>query len=261
MKIAVSGKGGVGKTTFSSSLAMAYNKAGAKVLVVDADPDANLAQALGIPASEIAGIKPIAKMDELVEERTGAKPGAAGSIFKMNPKVDDIPDEYSYNHKGIKLLVMGKSKAGGAGCYCPENVLLKSLVRHIILRRGDVAILDMEAGIEHLTRGTSGAVDALVVVVEPGGRSLQTALQVKGLATDLGITRVYVVGNKVRGDEDRKFIADNLPGMEVLGFISYNPEVIEADLKGVDVYDNCPGLVSEIENIKARLDELAESKA
>jgi len=240
---------------------MAYIKAGAKVLVVDADPDANLAQALGIPASEIEKIKPVAKMDELVEERTGAKPGAAGSIFKMNPKVDDIPDEYSYNHKGIKLLVMGKSKAGGAGCYCPENVLLKSLVRHIIMRRGDVAILDMEAGIEHLTRGTSGAVDALIVVVEPGGRSLQTAKQVKGLADDLGIKKVYVVGNKVRGEEDRKFIAENLPGMEVLGYMSYNPEVIEADVKGVEVYGHCPALAAEVDVIKSRLDSLSGDRA
>lgn len=261
MKIAVSGKGGVGKTTLSSSLAMAYSKAGLKVLMVDADPDANLAQALGIPASEMEKITPIAKMDDLVEERTGAKPGAGGSIFKLNPKVDDIPDEYSYRHGGIKLLIMGRSKAGGAGCYCPESVLLKSLVRHIILRRDEVAILDMEAGIEHLTRGTAGAVDALLVVVEPGGRSLQTALQVKGLAADLGIHKVYVVGNKVRGQQDMDYIAGNLPGIEVIGYMSYNPEVIEADLKGLEVYGNCPGLAAEVEVIRARLDALAGDKA
>jgi len=264
MKIAVSGKGGVGKTTFSSSLARSFEKSGAKVLVVDADPDANLAQALGIPRQDVENIKPIASMDELVEERTGAKPGAAGQMFKLNPKVDDIPDEFAYTRGGIRLLVMGRSKAGGAGCYCPENVLLKSLVRHIILRRDEVAILDMEAGIEHLTRGTSGAVDAFIVVVEPGGRSVQTALQVRSLASDLGIRKVYVVGNKVRGEEDREFLKANLPGMDILGFLSYDQQVIEADLHGRDVYTSCPALASEIDGIKARIESMAaegESRA
>jgi CO dehydrogenase maturation factor len=254
MKIAVTGKGGVGKTTLSSILAMVFNEEGRKVIAVDADPDANLAQSLGIPQEKIDAIKPVAAMDELIEERTGAKPGAGGSMFKLNPRVDDIPDEFSYNHKGIKLLVMGHQKAGGAGCYCPENVLLKSLVRHIILRRDEVAILDMEAGIEHLTRGTSQAVDALIVVVEPGGRSVQTALQVKSLADDLGVARVCVVGNKVRSDEDRDYIRKGVDGLELLGFLSYNPEVIEADLRGMEVFSSSPRMVAEVRVIKAKLE-------
>jgi len=261
MKIAVSGKGGVGKTTLSSSLARSFAKDGYGVLVVDADPDANLAQALGVSEAEIGRIKPIAEMADLVEERTGARPGAAGSIFKMNPKVDDIPDEFAYDAGGVKLLVMGRSKTAGAGCYCPENVLLKSLVRHIILRRDEVAILDMEAGIEHLTRGTSGAVDAFIVVVEPGGRSIQTAGQVKRLAGELGIARVYAVGNKVRSEEDRKFIKDNLPGVEVIGYMNYSPEVIDADLKGREVYSNCPATASEADAIKERIIKLVEERA
>ena len=256
LKIAITGKGGVGKTTLSSTLARVFSEDGGKVLAVDADPDANLAQSLGIAPEEIDKIKPIAQMADLVEERTGARPGAAGALFKLNPKVDDIPDEFSYRHNGIKLLVMGLSKACGAGGYCPENVLLKSLVRHIILQRGEVVILDMEAGIEHLTRGTSGSVDAFIVVVEPGGRSVQTAKQVQSLAADLGIRKVYAVGNKVRSQEDRDFIAKSLPGMEVLGFMSYNPEVIEADLHAKEVYDSCPGLVSEVKEIKARIEAL-----
>lgn len=233
---------------------MVFNEEGRTVIVVDADPDANLAQSLGIPQEKIDAIKPIAAMDELIEERTGAKPGAGGSVFKLNPRVDDIPDEYSYNHKGIKLLVMGRQKAGGAGCYCPENVLLKSLVRHLILRRNEVVVLDMEAGIEHLTRGTASAVDALIVVVEPGGRSIQTAHQVKSLAADLGVSRVCVVGNKVRSAADREFIAKGAEGMELLGFISYNPEVIEADLLGAEVYSQSPKLAAEVREIKKRLE-------
>jgi len=260
MKIAVTGKGGVGKTTLSGVLAMAFSRAGSKVLAVDADPDANLAQSLGLAQKDIDRIRPIATMADLVEERTGAKPGAGGSVFKLNPKVDDIPDEFSHVHKGVKLLVMGRAKAGGAGCYCPENVLLKSLVRHIILRRGEVVILDMEAGIEHLTRGTSGAVDALIVVVEPGGRSIQTARQVRSLAADLGIDRVYIVGNKVRDGVDRKYIQDSLPDMEILGYMSYSPEVIDADVKGREVFENCPGLVVEVEGIRARLEVLAAGR-
>jgi len=257
MKIAVTGKGGVGKTTLSSSLAMAFSESGSRVLVVDADPDANLAQSLGISQDRIDQIRPIAEMADLIEERTGAKPGAAGSMFKLNPKVDDIPDGFSLEHKGMKLLVMGRAKAGGAGCYCPENVLLKSLVRHIILRRGEVVVLDMEAGIEHLTRGTSSAVDALITVVEPGGRSVQTARQVHSLAADLGIKKVYVVGNKVRSEADREFIKTSLPGMEILGYLSYSPEVIESDLKGIEVYSNCPSLAAEVRGIKARLEEIS----
>ena len=259
MKIAVTGKGGVGKTTLSSALARAFSEDGSHVLAVDADPDANLAQSLGIAQGEIDKIRPIAEMGDLIEERTGAKPGAPGSVFKLNPKVDDIPERFSYSHNGIKLLVMGKYKTGGAGCYCPENALLKSLVRHLILKRDDVVILDMEAGIEHLTRGTSGSVDAFIVVVEPGGRSVQTARQVKSLADDLGVKKVYVVGNKVRTEADREFISANLPGMEVVGFMSYDPDVIDADLNGRDVYGSCPGLVAEIRAIKEKLTKRAQA--
>jgi CO dehydrogenase maturation factor len=259
MKIAITGKGGVGKTTLSSVLARAFSEDGSNVLAVDADPDANLAQSLGVAQVDIDKIRPIAEMGDLIEERTGAKPGAPGSVFKLNPRVDDIPDQFSHSHNGVKLLVMGKYKTGGAGCYCPENVLLKSLVRHLILKRDDVVILDMEAGIEHLTRGTSGSVDAFIVVVEPGGRSVQTARQVKSLADDLGVRKVYVVGNKVRTDEDKKFITSSLPGMEVVGFMSYSPDVINADLHGRDVYSSCPGLVTEIRTIKEKLVKLAKA--
>ena len=176
MKIAVTGKGGGGKTTLASILSHLYKEDGRRVIAVDADPDANLASALGISREESAKIKPIADMAELIEERTGAKKGSMGGIFKLNPKVDDIPEGIGYHLNGIILLIMGKSKAAASGCYCPENVLLRRLLKHLVIERREVIIVDMEAGIEHLTRGTAESVDAFIVVVEPGQRSLQQNL-------------------------------------------------------------------------------------
>src|SRR4030042_1956814 len=232
MKLAITGKGGVGKTTLASLLCRLYAEEGNTVLASDADPDANLASALGISPEEVAKITPISEMADLIEERTGARPGGMGGFFKLNPRVDDIPDRFSISKDGIKLLVMGGVKKGGAGCICPESVLLKSLVSHLLLRRSEVVIMDMYAGVEHLGGGTAESVDAFIIVVEPGRRSLQTAEAIKNLAADLGVQRGYVVGCKVTGGADRRFIIENMPDFEVLGFLSYSPKIMEADLKG-----------------------------
>jgi len=194
-------------------------------------------------------------MKELIEERTGVKPGTTGGFFRLNPRVDDIPERFSAAKDGVRLLLMGTIKKGGGGCICPESVLLKSLMQHLLLGRRDVVILDMEAGIEHLGRATASAVDAFIVVVEPGRRSLQTAESVRKLAADIGIHQCYVVGSKVRGEADRRFIAENLGDFEVLGYLSFNPEIVEADLSGVGVYDCAPTAVAEASAIKQRLDE------
>ncbi len=230
MKIAVSGKGGVGKTTFAAFMAKAFSDEGKKVIAIDADPDANLAQALGIKDSD--KIVPISKMTDLIEERTETKVGTMGGFFKLNPKVDDLPDKLSLKTNGIRLMVMGGVKKGGAGCICPESTLLKSLVRHIVLARDEVVVLDMEAGLEHLGRGTAMAVDYLIVVVEPGRRSIETARQVQRLAADLGIKNLLLVGNKIRSPEDENFLKKEMSNMKFLGFIPYNPSIIEADLEG-----------------------------
>jgi CO dehydrogenase maturation factor len=255
-KIAITGKGGVGKTTLTSLLAYIYAERGQKVLAIDADPNANLASALGFPAEVAAQIVPIAEMEKLIYERTGAKPGEFGGFFRLNPRVDDIPDRFSAEWRGVRLLVMGTIKGGGTGCVCPESALLKHLVRHLLLQRSELIILDMEAGIEHLGRGTAGAVDAMIAVVEPGQRSLKTAQTISRLAADIGIEEVCVVGNKVRGQDDRDFIAESLPGFRVIGFLSESPLAIEADRKGAAVFDLDPRMVEEAEAIADGLSSL-----
>lgn len=254
MKIAITGKGGVGKTSLAGLLARLYAAEGRKVLAVDADPDANLASALGISPEEAAKALPLAEQVDLIEERTGARPGRPGGVFRMNPKVDDIPESYSVTHDGVKLLVVGKSKEAGAGCYCPENVLLRRLISHLILKRDEVVILDMEAGIEHLTRGTTAGVDAFIVVVEPGQRSIQTARQIESLGRGLGVRDVYVVGNKIQRDSDRRFLESQLQGMKFLGFMRWSDEIVQADLEGRSPYDSSPMAREDAARIKAALD-------
>lgn len=255
MKLAVTGKGGVGKTTLAGTLARLSADEGRSVLAIDADPDANLASALGFPRELVEKIHPIVEMEELIAERTGAQKGTIGGYFKLNPKVDDLPDTLSAQFNGVRLLIMGTVKKGGAGCICPESVLLKQLLRHLLVKRTEVVILDMEAGIEHLGRGTAESVDALIVVVEPGTRSLQTAQTISRLASDLGISRTLVVGNKIHGQGDRDFITKNLPELEVLGFIDYDPGVIEADVKGISAYDTDKQLVESTRIILKKLEE------
>jgi CO dehydrogenase maturation factor len=251
MKLAVSGKGGVGKTTFSALLIRTLSDQGKRVLAIDADPDANLAAALGIPDAE--KIVPIAEMKELIFERTEAQPGTIGGFFKLNPKVDDLPDALSAKLDNIKLMRLGGVKKGGGGCICPESTLLRALMLHIVLARDEVVVMDMEAGIEHLGRATASAVDKLIVIVEPGRRSMDTAGHIKKLASEIGLKNIVLVGNKIRGQKDEEFLKKHLSDFEFLGFIRQDEALIEADLDGVSPYD-----VDSIAktNVKEMIDKL-----
>ncbi|WP_034425160.1 AAA family ATPase [Thermanaerosceptrum fracticalcis] len=254
LKIAVSGKGGVGKTTLSVLLCHIFAREGKRVLAVDADPDANLGTALGFPPEILEKLTTISENKELIKERTGAEPGTSGQFFTLNPRVEDIPEKYMVEHAGIRLMQMGKVAKGGSGCVCPESVLLKHLLRHLVLKAEDTVVVDMEAGLEHLGRGTAEGVDAFIVVVEPGKRSFQTAGSIVGLAKDLGVARVFAVANKVRlGDEE--IIRQELNFLPILGFIPYDPALISADLSGVSVFEQAPEIVAIGYKIKNRLME------
>lgn len=250
MKIAVTGKGGVGKTTVASLLSHLFAEEGKKVIAVDADPDANLASALGIPKDESEKLIPIADMAGLIEERTGASAG----IFKLNPKVDDLPENIGYPLNGIILLIMGKPKV--SGCYCPENALLRRLLRHLIVERSEVIIVDMEAGVEHLTRGTADSMDAFIIVVEPGQRSIQTAKTISEMAKKLGVRNIFVVANKVRGIEDLYFIKENIKDMQLIGSINFSDTLMAADIKGLSPYSHSPESVRQVREIKERIKKL-----
>ena len=255
MKLAISGKGGVGKTTLAALLAQVYADAGRQVLAVDADPSPCLAGALGFPDELRALLHPIAEMDELIEERTGAKPGTVGGFFTLNPRVDDIPERFSVVHEGVRLLEMGSVDTGGSGCICPESAMLKTLFTHLLFRKEDVLILDMYAGVEHLGRATVDFVDAMLVVVEPTRRSLGTAAQIKSLATDIGLTRLWLVGNKVRNAEEEAFLKAETTGLPLLGVLPADLAVQEADRLGIPVYNHVPSLRKAAEGIAKALEE------
>ena len=253
MKIAVTGKGGVGKTTFAATLARLYAAEGRKVLAADVDPDANLGLALGFDEETLDSIVPISRMRKLGEERTGAN--SENQFYRLNPKVDDIPDTYGKVCNGVKLLVLGTVETGGGGCVCPEHVMLKRIINNMVLHRDDVVIMDMEAGLEHLGRGTTESVDQFIVVIEPGARSIQTYKNVKRLASDLGVKQVRVVANKVRNEEDEAFVKSKIPEEDLLGFIHYNTEVMDADRQGKSPYDFSKTVTDEIIKIKKKIEE------
>ncbi|HUT09795.1 MAG TPA: AAA family ATPase [Thermoguttaceae bacterium] len=253
MKLAIVGKGGVGKTTLAAALARRWAVLRRPVVAVDADPDGNLASALGVPEESVP--VPIAQMRELILERTDAKDEGAGLMFKLNPKVDDLPERFSVDADGVRLLVLGTVESGGKGCMCPEGAVLKALMQHLLLRLDDGVILDMEAGLEHMGRASAKGVDALIAVVEPGMRSVQTAMRIRKLAEDIGIERTFVVANRIREPADRRTLEEALSGQTIIGVLPYCEAVARADLEGrpVDLAD--PEFAAAVDRIGEALEE------
>jgi CO dehydrogenase maturation factor len=224
MKLAVAGKGGVGKTTLVALLAREAVARGYRVLVVDADSDPNLATTLGTAGP----ILPLANDEELVAERAGT-----GGFIRLNPTVDDIPARYTVEQEGIRLLVLGGIRGGGTGCACPANALLKALLAHLLVQEKDLVLLDMEAGIEHLGRGTVRNVDALVLLVEADRKTLETATRTIALARELGITQIVAASNRIRDDEDSSQIrADLPPEIPIIASIPYSDALRIAARRG-----------------------------
>lgn len=253
MKFAIVGKGGVGKTTLTASLARRLAGKERPVVAVDADPDGNLASALGVSLERVP--QPIAEMRELILDRTDAKDEGAGLIFRLNPKVDDLPEKFSVDVDSVRLLVLGTVETGGKGCMCPEGAVLKALLQHLLLRVEDDVILDMEAGLEHMGRASAKGVDALISVVEPGMRSVQTAAKIQRLARDIGIERTFVVANKIRQPEQLETLQRALAGQTILGTLPFSEEMARADLEGQSVSIDDPQFNEALENIGKTLED------
>lgn len=258
MKIAVSGKGGVGKTTFSALLCNEYEKEGTVVLAVDADPDANLSNTLGFKDDNAP--TPISSLKKLIEERTGAQQGAWGGYFKLNPQVNDIPDKFCVRRGSLSLMLLGSVEKAGHGCICPESAFLKALMTHMVFNEKQHLIMDMEAGLEHLGRGTSSAVDALLVIVRPDMKSLETAQRIVPLYEDLKIPRLFYVGNEAETEDDIRFLKDNLIDYPLLGVIPSSMEIRKSGREGRPPFDD-PRVNEEMKKIRERLEkEVSVSK-
>jgi CO dehydrogenase maturation factor len=237
MKLAISGKGGVGKSTLAATFALLLAQQGWKVLALDADPDANLAAALGIPLAKQDEIIPISQQVRLIEKRTGARVKQYGQIFKLNPEVSDIAEGYAIKHDGVSLLVLGGVEQGGSGCACPENVFLRALVMDVVLYKEETLIMDMEAGIEHLGRTTVQGVDSMIIVVEPGQRSVDSAYKIIRMSREIGLRRIQLVGNKIGDTKDEHFILNKFPDFDFLGIIPFSEKIRQNDRDGKSVLD------------------------
>jgi CO dehydrogenase maturation factor len=260
MKLAIVGKGGAGKTTLASILAMRLATLGRPVIAVDADPDGNLAAAFGVAQKDLP--QPIAQMRDLVLERTEAKDQGSGLMFKLNPLVDDLPERFAVSARGVRLLLLGTVELGGKGCMCPEGALLKALMQLLLLRLPDDVVLDMEAGLEHLGRASARGVDAMIAVVEPGMRSVQTAERARRLAADIGIQRMFVVANKIRDAHEIELIEQSLSGQSILGMLPYSAELARADLEGRAAEVKDPKFIEAVNNILETLGKhLSEKRA
>lgn len=232
LKIAVSGKGGVGKTLIAGAVAYFFVNRGLKTIAIDADPSPNLALTLGLTAEEARKILPISEDKELIESKTST--GCSG-IFRLTFTVDDIVRNYCVETPlGVNLIVMGTVRSMGSGCTCPANAIVRALLRHLVVERDEAVVLDMEAGVEHIGRGTAQHVDTMLIVVNANVKSLETAKQIHELAAKAGIKQIFVVGNKIEDDVQKssieKFALKN--GLEIMDFVPFDKKIVEAEMQG-----------------------------
>ncbi len=232
MKIAVAGKGGVGKTVVAGVLASFFAEKGFKVLAIDADPSPNLALTLGLPLEQANKIVPISANAELIEQKTST---GVGGVYRLTFSVEDIVENFSVKSPyNVNLLVMGTVRSAGAGCTCPANAVIREILRHLLVERDEVVVMDMEAGVEHMGRGTAKYVDVLLIVTDPSFKSLQTAKKIRNLATEAGVPKVFIVGNKVansgEADTVKQFVTSN--DLLLVGIIPYDEQILRAEVQG-----------------------------
>ncbi len=244
MKVAVSGKGGVGKTLVAGGLAYALAKKGFKTIAIDADPSPNLALTLGLSSEEASGIVPISENKQLIEAKTST--GYAG-VFRLTFTVDDIVRDYAVKTPlGVNLIVMGTVRSVGAGCTCPANAVVRSLLRHLVVERGEAVVLDMEAGVEHMGRGTARHVDVMLVVVNANVKALETAKRIHELGTKAEINHILLVGNKIENEAQRGAVEAfaKVNGFEILDFLPFDKNIVEAEMRGETPlkYEDAPAI-------------------
>ncbi|MEM2083808.1 MAG: carbon monoxide dehydrogenase accessory protein CooC [Nitrososphaerota archaeon] len=259
MKIALTGKGGVGKTLVAATLSRLLARDGYKVLAIDADPNLNLGYSLGFNEEQLSKIIPLAENEELIKERTSISPEASlAGFFKLYPKVDDIVDKFGIiGPDNVSLLIIGTVRKGGEGCLCPENAFLRTLIQYILIKRKEFVIIDMEAGIEHLARGTAKGVDIMLIVIEPSYKSIETALRIKKLANDIGIKKIFAITNKVSNENEEEFILKEMNKINIplLGVIPFDKEVAYADIVRKPLIDHSPlsPVIKAINEVKNKI--------
>ena len=254
LKIAIGGKGGVGKTTVCAIWAQLFAEDGFDVLAIDADPNSNLASAFGI-ASELSP-EPLVKMKELIAERTGTAKDAVGAYFRLNPKVSDLPEKFWLEANGSKLLVLGAMTQAGTGCACPEGAFLKALLTHTILHRQELVLVDLAAGVEFLGRASVQGIDAFITIVEPGGRSIETANNINKMAKELGIDCIGTIANKITESAQAEIIESQLENTTLLGILEYSPYLQQADLKRTAIFGADTEVTKQLKQAKDKLVEL-----
>lgn len=249
MKIAVSGKGGAGKSTVSAQMVRCFSLQDIPVFAVDADPDANLGLVLGLDPQKLEQLRPLIELEEVISEKNKG----GGTFVDLNPDVDDVLENYTLKDGLVRFLKMGALKQGGTACYCKENSFLNSILTTMLLDRPEAVVLDMSAGVEHLTRGTARGIKVMLVIVEPTRVGVSTALAVDKLSRDLEIGEIYFIGNKIRSAEDRAFLESNLPQERFAGMLSFSEQVLEKARRGEPLVTTRDDLLPGIEKIYEKI--------